>query len=578
MPFKSEYDVVVIGAGIAGPLTALPLAQEGLRTLVIDRVEHPRFAVGESTIPAGTLLVDLIAKRWNIPELRHFSRYTRDRKPLELADYPKSHFWFGWQEEGEPQDPKHELVFETLEPPIGPDVHFIRAKVDEFLVSLLPRYRVDYSPRTVMRSFEVDDHDVVHLTLEERGQSPRDVTCRLVVDATGHRCLFSQKLGYLEAREELSLKTNTWTIYGHFAAEGMRDLDDVLGGPQVLYRHKRIAGTGHHCFPGGWIWVIPFDDGTVSIGIVMDGNRYPFEAVGTPEEQFNEIVSRFPTVKAHFGDMKPIGRLYRKPRSQIMSRSILGRGVVLTPHASAFIDPLFSTGILQTANFVWHFVPLASRAFETGDFDIERFRPLERAFFRDIDQIDHIVSGAIESFRDFEVFKQYWRSWIVTAGLGTVYALLRDHDCESPLNGLFGSNLDGISRDLRRMWTLLFESREQDQLEVARKLKALIDPHWVLSRSHPLDGLVEQVGAAMPLKVFYQKTSQDSFIVPTIEREIRAGNVRRWDAYWRFFDYFQVQPMKDRLRSLWDRSRVDPRRRRSLQEKELPWSRLDALR
>ena len=195
MDKKNEYDVVIVGAGIAGAPTALALSQAGLKTLVIEVNKHPRFAIGESTVPGTTLIFEQIGRKWNIPELIDFTRYVQSEKCTPpLADFPKTHFWFGLHEEGKELKPANELTVETLDPPVGPDTHIIREKMDAYLVSLFPKYKVDYSDLTKLEKFRRDENKMCHLVLnsQETGEI-RTVSCRFVVDATGHSAFFSKK-------------------------------------------------------------------------------------------------------------------------------------------------------------------------------------------------------------------------------------------------------------------------------------------------------------------------------------------------------------------------------------------------
>ena len=44
---------LVIGAGFSGSLLSAILARHGKQVTLIDRGEHPRFAIGESSTPAA---------------------------------------------------------------------------------------------------------------------------------------------------------------------------------------------------------------------------------------------------------------------------------------------------------------------------------------------------------------------------------------------------------------------------------------------------------------------------------------------------------------------------------------------
>ena len=48
---KKDYDVIIMGGGPSGSSAARILAEEGYRTLVIEKETFPRYRVGESLIP-----------------------------------------------------------------------------------------------------------------------------------------------------------------------------------------------------------------------------------------------------------------------------------------------------------------------------------------------------------------------------------------------------------------------------------------------------------------------------------------------------------------------------------------------
>src|SRR5580692_505956 len=51
MKSKSNYDVLIIGAGPAGSSSAALLAEKGHRVLILEREKFPRYHIGESLLP-----------------------------------------------------------------------------------------------------------------------------------------------------------------------------------------------------------------------------------------------------------------------------------------------------------------------------------------------------------------------------------------------------------------------------------------------------------------------------------------------------------------------------------------------
>nr|WP_252981269.1 hypothetical protein [Streptomyces chartreusis] len=106
-------------------------------------------------------------------------------------------------------------------------------------------------------------------------------------------------------------------------------------------------------------------------------------------------------------------------RTQFSSRSVVGDRWCLLPHASDFIDPLFSSGLAVTVmalNALSHRIIDAVRE---DDFDTARFGYLEQWIKRMFRFYDDLVSCSYVSFDDFELWNAWNRVWTITTLYGT---------------------------------------------------------------------------------------------------------------------------------------------------------------
>ncbi len=468
---RDSYDLLIVGSGIAGSSTAIAARQAGLTVCVVERDTHPRFAIGESTVPSTTLGYDYLARTYAVPEFHQMSHYL-GLKELGLVGYPKQHFYFAHHSPGEALKLNEELMYETLELPLGPDVHVLRADVDTFLVSRFPKYGVDYLDRTEVVDFR-NGADGVALTLKGQDGQTRELRGKLVVDASGHASYFAKKYDLRDA--EPKLHTNTRSLFGHFS--DVASLEDVVGTPNPEFRFKRHGGTQHHCFEGGWIWVIPFDNGITSVGVLLDPRVHPEDPSLSPEEEMRKVIAHFPTVQGHLGKMKPVRKIIRTGRVQFTSKTILGDGFILTPHAAAFIDPLFSTGITLTQSFVSRLNPHDLEALKKPKDEMEDFRPIETAFFKEIETIDRIVSGTMRSWGHFDTFKQFWRVWGFATIVQYTARVVGNHASADGCTLMFGAAIDPWREHVQKMHALVFSEPRGPAL--AAKLKTSMDawPH-----------------------------------------------------------------------------------------------------
>jgi FADH2 O2-dependent halogenase len=472
---SNNYDLVIIGSGIAGSTLGLVLGRIGFRCLVVEKGKHPHFVIGESMVPPASYSFEYLDRMYDIPELKAVYNYAA-HKAAGCTGWPKRHFWFGYNEPGKSVTPELETCLHTLLPPRGPDIHMLRADIDWYLTRALANYGVEYVDQTSVVNFDVEGQKAVLELKNAQGTSR--VTADYVVDCSGHASFLAKKFGL--RMEDPKMSTNSRSIFGHF--RNVKFLDDVLGeNPSLGF--NRDGGTMHHCFDGGWIWSIRFDNGIVSVGITMDRDRWPLDESISPEEEFREIINRYPTVRSVMGDMEAVRPLIRTgrvhggtDRIQFRCSSILGERFILTPHAASFIDPLFSTGILLTSAFIVRFAHLAKAARQDGNWSMERFRPLERIFDREVDMVDKVVGGNFKAWQHgHSAFVHYWRTWVYVAA--SAYMTRVAIPQEDTSVGIFGAGVPTVEEVVNRMHGAMFDPAIPGS-EKAAACKRIMDVEW----------------------------------------------------------------------------------------------------
>jgi FADH2 O2-dependent halogenase len=464
---SNTYDCCILGSGIAGTTSALVLARIGLDVLVVEAGQHPRFAIGESLVPTTTLGFDYLARTYGVPELRQISHYPAMTE-ARLTGWPKLGFWFACHRVGQPLQSGREMMFIGPGLPMGPDVHMLRQDVDAFLASRLAGYGVEYLDRTSIAGWQSDARQVT-LLLERDGQR-RSVYTRFVLDCSGHASFLANRENLRQSPTRL--RTDTRAIFSHF--RGVRFLEEILGQPSARFGTKRDAGTVHHCFDGGWIWIIRFDSGICSVGLVLDRRSHPDNDLKA-ENEFWSFINRLPTVREQLAGATPTRPLVKTGRLQFTSHRIFGDRYLLAPHAASFVDPLFSTGMDLTTAFIGRMAPVLSSLAKEGEVAPERLAALDACHHAEIDGIDRIVHGMVCSFRSPEVFRQYWRSWIHASLVQYLTQLSSDPTNTSGLLAHYGASLPTWNHQLARMYEAVVGDSFTDPDSLAQYLKTTMD-------------------------------------------------------------------------------------------------------
>ena len=409
------YDVVILGSGMAGTILGAVLARNGAKVHILDASRHPRFAVGEASIRETTMMLKVIAARFEVPELLHLVSFVAVDGNVAPTSGMKRNIGYAYHREGERQRPEEVYQVAVPETFEGPEVHYFRQDVDQHLARLAERYGC-----TVVEGVRVEDVHLGARGVRVALAGGTTLEARYVVDATGHRSVLADKLHLRE--DPPRLRTDTRSVFTHMRGVARYEECPSARGQEVPQRWSQ--GTLHHCFDGGWIWVIPFDNGPsgqndlVSVGLQLDNRKNPYRGAA-PAEEFAAVLRRFPSIAEQFeGATAARGWVFAGPRLQYSSSRTVGDRFCLMSHAAGFVDPLFSRGLVLTMRTIF---PMAERllaAIEDGDFSAERFALVDEVQQRTLDSVDAIVAGMYTSWRSFPLFDAFARFWYATGVLG----------------------------------------------------------------------------------------------------------------------------------------------------------------
>lgn len=404
---KHDFDVAILGNGFSGSLLATILGKQGVSVVLIDAEQHPRFAVGESTIPHTSLLISLLAEKYDLPELEHMIHADGLAQHVCTSCGVKRHFGYIYHRPGQTYDRREGLQFGTS---ARDENHWFRQDTDAYLHNLAVHYGAVPRQRTRVTALEIDQQGVRLQT-----SSGEEIRARYLVDGTGCKSIVANKYGLRE--NPTRLKHHSRTLFTH-----MVDVPpfDEANNPLPISYHK---GTLHHCFERGWFWVIPFNNHElstnplVSVGLTIDPRRYPKPNM-FGEEEFNEFLKLYPSVAEQFKDAKAVRPWVSTERIQYSSTRTMGYRYCLMSHAAGFVDPLFSRGMVNTVEIIYTLLDPLLEALATDHFDEEAFAAVDREQQRILDYNDDLVNCAFISWTNFNL----WNAWLRVFALGTFLA------------------------------------------------------------------------------------------------------------------------------------------------------------
>lgn len=306
---NEQVDVLIIGAGPSGCVSASYLHQQGLKVKVVEKTTFPRLVVGESLIPR---VMDHFDEAGLLPALNKMgfekkfgARFIKGNQVCHF-DFSKK-FSEGWDW--------------TWQVP--------RADFDNTLAQEIINKGVDleFGSEVITVDFQNSNSTT---TIKDKAGSLKTIQAKFIIDSSG----FGRVLPRLLDLDTPSGLDPHSSIFSHVV-----DVNRPDGTEGTLISFDILETEV-------WLWVIPFSNGKTSVGVVATTEFIEkLSENGDTAQALQNAISQSDYYKKRFGGLPflfPPIKLSNYSRSV---KKMYGDGFALTGNSSEFLDPVFSSGV-----------------------------------------------------------------------------------------------------------------------------------------------------------------------------------------------------------------------------------------
>lgn len=371
MPASPDYDVIIIGGGPAGAATGSLLAEYGHRVLILEREKFPRYHVGESLIP------------FTFGPLERLGLVER----MKASHFQKKYSVMFVQPDGKRSQP---FYFHTRYDinTVAQTWQVLRSEFDEMLLRHAAEHGAEVREECTVTALLRDaDEAVTGVTVKNADGTLQEITAHLTIDATGKEAFASNRLGWRLPDPKLN-KVAVWTYYQ--GAVRQSGIDEGT---------TTVAAIPEK----GWFWHIPQHGDRISVGVVAEGKYLSRDGVRDPKAMMDREIENNPWMREHLATGQQVGEYWITSEYSRHSKYGSSPGLLLVGDAFAFLDPVFSSGVMLALKSAVLAADAVHEALEAGDVSPQRFAGYGAAIRVSVENMRKLVYAFYDpnfSFKD----------------------------------------------------------------------------------------------------------------------------------------------------------------------------------
>lgn len=339
-----QTDVAIIGAGPAGSVAAALLRKLGHSVICIERQHFPRFSIGESLLPQ---CMQYLQQADMVDAVKKASFRFKNGAAFARGD-ERSHYYFP----------------DKFSPGPGTTFQVERGRFDQILASEAAKKGADIRFGHSVESVETSSQGGRLEVSTDQGES-YNLESKYLLDASGFGRVLPRLLD-LELPSEFPSRTSLFTHIDDGIVAGAFDRDKIL---ISVHPDKKDI----------WYWLIPFEDGRASLGVVAENERFLEYQHLDPKQRLQTLVNEAPNLKALLAQASFDTDVRQITGYACDVKSLYGDGFALLGNAGEFLDPVFSSGVTIAMKSASLIAPLVDRHLrgDAVDWQEEYAKPLK---------------------------------------------------------------------------------------------------------------------------------------------------------------------------------------------------------